>query len=134
MDLGQFLYTIKKIEIQVFSFFLMLNRTAVTYNIKYLAAAKIDAFLKRTAARDIFDASFLLQHYPDSVGKELIEKCKSKLSGTGLDQMENIIKNDEIIKNFDCEGILVNFENNIDKYLCNDNKATINARSRSRKR
>jgi hypothetical protein len=30
MDLGQFLYTIKKIEIQVFSFFLMLNRTAVT--------------------------------------------------------------------------------------------------------
>jgi len=29
MDLAQFLYTIKKIEIQVFYFFTMLNRTAV---------------------------------------------------------------------------------------------------------
>jgi len=29
MDLGQFLYTTKKIEIQVFCFFKMLDRTAV---------------------------------------------------------------------------------------------------------
>jgi predicted nucleotidyltransferase component of viral defense system len=105
-----------------------------TYNIKYLAENKIDTFLKRTAARDVFDASFLLQHYPDSIGKELIEKCKNKLSGTGLDQMENIIKNDEIIKKFDCESILVNFENNINKYLCNDNKVIINSKCHSRRR
>jgi len=88
-----------------------------TYNIKYLAAGKIDAFLKRTAARDIFDASFLLKNYPESLNKDLIVKCKSKLTSIGLDQMENIIKNDEIINNFDCDDILVNFENNINKYL-----------------
>jgi hypothetical protein len=46
----------------------------------------------------------------------------------------DIIKNDEIIKNFDCEDILVNFENNINKYLCNDNKITINSKSHSRRR
>jgi len=32
MDLGQFLYTAKKIEIQVFYFFTLLNRTAVSIN------------------------------------------------------------------------------------------------------
>jgi len=87
-----------------------------TYNINFLTANKIDAFLKRTAARDIFDASFLLQRYPESFTKELIEKCKNKMSGIGLNQMENIIKNDEILKDFDCENILVNFENNINKF------------------
>jgi len=90
-----------------------------TYNIKYLTSSKIDAFLDRTAARDIFDASYLLQNYPDSFNKEIIVKCKNKLSSIGLNQMENIIKNDEIIKNFDCENILINFENNINKYLSN---------------
>jgi len=105
-----------------------------TYNIRYLASDKIDTFLKRTAARDIFDASFLIQHYPDSLNKELIEKCKSKLTTLGLDQMENIIKNDEVIKNFDCDDILVNFENNINKYLSNANKVTFNKDNCSRKR
>jgi len=105
-----------------------------TYDIKYLAADKIDTFLKRTAARDIFDASFLIQHYPDSINKEIIEKCKNKISSIGLDQMENIIKNDEIIKNFDCEDILVNLDNNINKYLNNANKISVDTDSYSRKR
>ena len=100
-----------------------------TYNIKYLASDKIDTFLKRTAARDIFDASFLIQHYPDSINKELIEKCKNKISSIGLDQMENIIKNDEIIKNFDCEDVLVKLDNNINKYLNNANKITVDTDS-----
>jgi len=95
-----------------------------TYNIKYLAADKINTFLKRTAARDIFDASFLIQHYPDSLNRELIEKCKIKLTSIGLDQMENIIKNDEVIKNFDCDNILVNLENNINNILIKANKIT----------
>jgi len=34
IDLGQFLYTIKKIEIQVFYFFTTLDRTAVVQKIK----------------------------------------------------------------------------------------------------
>jgi predicted nucleotidyltransferase component of viral defense system len=96
-----------------------------TYNIKYLASDKINTFLKRTAARDIFDASFLIQHYSESLNKELIEKCNNKLKTIGLDQLENIIKNDEIIKNFDCDDILVNLENNINKYLSNSKKAEI---------
>jgi predicted nucleotidyltransferase component of viral defense system len=106
-----------------------------TYNINYLAAKKtkkIEAFLNRTAARDIFDVSFLLQCFPGCVNKELLEKCKSKLSSIGLDQMENILKNDETLINFDCEGILVNFENNINKYLCNYKNNMINSTSRSR--
>jgi predicted nucleotidyltransferase component of viral defense system len=105
-----------------------------TYNIKYLAANKINTFLERTAARDIFDTSFLLPSYPDSVNKDLIEKCKNKLTVIGLDQMENIIKNDEIIKNFNCEDIVINFENNINKYLRNENKATVNPNNRYIKR
>jgi predicted nucleotidyltransferase component of viral defense system len=105
-----------------------------TYNIKYLAATKINTFLERTAARDVFDASFLLSGYPDSVSKDLIEKCKNKLTVIGLDQMENIIKNDEIIKNFNCEDIVLNFENNINKYLRNENKVTVNPNNRSVRR
>jgi predicted nucleotidyltransferase component of viral defense system len=105
-----------------------------TYNINYLSVNKIDAFLKRTAARDIFDISFLLQHYPNSFNKELIEKCKNKLASIGLDQMENIIKSDEIMKHFDCDDILVKLENNINKYSNNDDKVIFNLKDRSKTR
>jgi len=39
--------------------------------------------------------------------------------------MENIIKTDEIIKNFDCENIIIKMENNIDNYLNNANDYSI---------
>lgn len=105
-----------------------------TYNINYLAVNKIDAFLKRTAARDIFDVSFLLRRYPGSVNKELIGKCKNKLDGIGLDQMENIIKNDEILKDFDCDDVLVKLEDTINQYLRNDDKVAVSSKGRLRTR
>jgi len=105
-----------------------------TYNIDYLANDKINTFLDRMAARDIFDASYLFKEYPDVIDKNLILKCKDKVNSIGIDQFEKIIKNDDILKDFDTDDILINFDKNINNlYNKNINYSnTENSRSRTR--
>jgi len=105
-----------------------------TYNIKYLSFSKINAFIERTAARDIFDTSFILQNFPESVNKDLIEKCDKKIKSFGLNHLENKFKSDEILNNFDCDTILIDLENNVKKCLSKYNSVENNANNYSRSR
>ncbi|MCL2252714.1 MAG: nucleotidyl transferase AbiEii/AbiGii toxin family protein, partial [Treponema sp.] len=100
-----------------------------TYNINYLANNKINTFLDRMAARDIFDAAYLFREYPDVIDKGLILKCKDKMNSIGIDQLEKIIKSDEILKDFDTDDILINFDKNLNN-LYNENTEITRSRSR----
>jgi len=103
-----------------------------TYNIKYLANNKINTFLDRMAARDIFDTAYLFKQYPDVINKDLIEKCKNKLNTIGIDQFEKIIKSDAILKDFDTDEILINFDKNINNLSSKKINNTNTEKSRSR--
>jgi len=84
-----------------------------TYPILILSRMKIDTFLTRTKARDVFDTAFLLQNYAKTFDEERIIKCYNKLNDLGLNYFENLINEDKIIKNYDTNSILINFENTL---------------------
>jgi hypothetical protein len=74
MDLGQFLYTIKKIEIQVFYFYTVLNRTAVIANNIIPKMKRLDALHLAIASVNELDMimSFNFKHINKLKTKTLI--------------------------------------------------------------
>ena len=93
-----------------------------TYPIPILARSKIDTFLDRMKARDIFDAAFLLKTYPGAIDDERIIKCNEKIKSLGLDYFEKELKNEPVLSKFDHEDILLNFENAIKSRVINIDK------------
>jgi predicted nucleotidyltransferase component of viral defense system len=87
------------------------------YTIDYLSLYKIDAFLDRNVARDIYDVAFLLSRYPKTISPVQLEKIQDKFKRLGLNYMEKMMKDDPIIGVHDCAGILLQFEHTLNTRL-----------------
>jgi len=97
----------------------VIKNDIITYPIIHLSRMKIDAFLKRDVARDIFDIGYLLNKYPKTFDNERIIKCYNKINRAGLDFFEKIMKEDNIIMKHDIEKIIINLDSNITKMYNN---------------
>jgi predicted nucleotidyltransferase component of viral defense system len=89
----------------------------IVYKISHLAAFKVNAFLNRTTARDVFDLAFLMEKYPDMISDTLVKSSREKFKTVGMEYYENLMKSDEIIKNADYETILLKLNENLDQRI-----------------
>jgi predicted nucleotidyltransferase component of viral defense system len=87
----------------------------IVYKISHLAAFKVNAFLNRTTARDVFDLAFLIDKYPDAISDMHIKSSCEKFKSVGMGYYENLMKSDEIIKNIDYETILLKLHENLNQ-------------------
>jgi predicted nucleotidyltransferase component of viral defense system len=85
------------------------------YKIDALAKRKLNAFLDRTAARDIYDIDFLLRKHPsvfsEEMKNEIMKKTADELSGVLHDSKEF----DYILKNVDADELALRLLENAGK-------------------
>lgn len=84
------------------------------YKIEKLAPLKIEAFLNRLAARDIFDVAFLLKRYPDSVSDDYLRKIDELVTAIGLNELETTMLSDRILEPHDCEHVALSLDESLD--------------------
>lgn len=84
-----------------------------TYTIDKLASLKIDALVGRTKARDIFDTSYLLTKYPEAITDTDLQRIDQLIDIIiGLNDLEAIMLDDDILKRFDLTDIAVRLVDN----------------------
>lgn len=83
-----------------------------TYTIDRLASLKIDALVNRTKARDIFDTSYLLAKYPEAITDADLQRIDQLIDIIGLNDLEAIMLDDDILKRFDLTDIAVRLVDN----------------------
>lgn len=83
-----------------------------TYTIDKLASLKIDALVNRTKARDIFDTSYLLTKYPEAITDTDLQRIDQLIDIIGLNDLEAIMLDDDILKRFDLTDIAVRLVDN----------------------
>ena len=83
-----------------------------TYTIDKLASLKIDALVNRTKARDIFDTSYLLAKYPEAITDTDLQRIDQLIDLIGLNDLEAIMLDDDILKHFDLTDIAVRLVDN----------------------
>jgi predicted nucleotidyltransferase component of viral defense system len=89
----------------------------IVYKISHLAAFKVNAFLNRTTARDVFDLAFLIDRYPNAISDKYIKLSGEKFKTVGMEYYENLMKSDEIIKNVDYETVLLKLNENLNQRI-----------------
>ena len=77
-----------------------------------LASLKIDALVNRTKARDIFDTSYLLAKYPEAITDTDLQRIDQLIDLIGLNDLEAIMLDDDILKRFDLTDIAVRLVDN----------------------
>lgn len=83
-----------------------------TYTIDKLASLKIDALVNRTKARDIFDTSYLLSRYPEAITDTDLQRIDQLIDLIGLNDLEAIMLDDDILNRFDLTDIAVRLVDN----------------------
>ena len=83
-----------------------------TYTIDKLASLKIDALVNRIKARDIFDTSYLLSRYPEAITDTDLQRIDQLIDVIGLNDLESIMLDDDILKRFDLTDIAVRLVDN----------------------
>lgn len=83
-----------------------------TYTIDKLALLKIDALVNRIKARDIFDTSYLLAKYPKTITDTDLQRIDQLIDVIGLNDLESIMLDDDILKRFDLTDIAVRLVDN----------------------
>ena len=83
-----------------------------TYTIDKLASLKIDALVNRTKARDIFDTSYLLAKYPEAITDADLQRIDQLIDIIGLNDLEAIMLDDDILNHFDLANIAVRLVDN----------------------
>ena len=83
-----------------------------TYTIDKLASLKIDALVNRTKARDIFDTSYLLSRYPEAITDTNLQRIDQLIDLIGLNDLEAIMLDDDILNRFDLTDIAVRLVDN----------------------
>jgi len=83
-----------------------------TYTIDKLASLKIDALVNRTKARDIFDTSYLLAKYPEAITDTDLRRIDQLIDLIGLNDLEAIMLDDDILNRFDLTDIAVRLVDN----------------------
>ena len=95
---------------------IIVNKNGIrVYDINTLSGLKIDAFINRYTARDIYDIEFLLRNYPDSIKKEQITVLREKCKSLGVDYLEKQLKEDDVFKSTDCSAIPLSIEEMLNK-------------------
>ena len=84
-----------------------------TYRLEKLASLKIDALVNRTKARDIFDTSFLLHRYPKAISDDDLTRIDQLIDLIGLNDLEAIMQDDDILNRFDLTHIAVSLVENV---------------------
>ena len=85
----------------------------VSYRLEKLASLKIDALVNRTKARDIFDTSFLLHRYPEAISDDDLTRIDQLIDLIGLNDLEAIMQDDDILNRFDLTHIAVSLVENV---------------------
>lgn len=83
-----------------------------TYRLDRLATLKIRALTNRTKARDIFDTSFLLHHYPEAISDTDLLIIDQLIANLGPDHLEAILNDDDILTSFDTSHIILSLLEN----------------------
>lgn len=84
-----------------------------TYCIDTLAGLKIDALVNRVKARYIFDTGFLLHRYPDVISDHDLLRIDQLIDSIGLDDLEDIMRHDGILRDHDLAHVAVALVDNI---------------------
>jgi predicted nucleotidyltransferase component of viral defense system len=81
------------------------------YRIENMINKKLDAFCDRCRGRDVFDVAFLVHYYGDRMGTDLLKKGHEGIKKFGLDYLEKVMKEDALVKKYDCEKIVLSMDN-----------------------
>lgn len=83
-----------------------------TYNLDRLATLKIDALVNRAKGRDIFDVAYLLAQHPESVSNHDLQRIDQVIDIIGLNDLEAIMLDDDILDYFDLTDVAVKLVDN----------------------
>lgn len=83
-----------------------------TYNLDKLTTLKIDALVNRAKGRDIFDVAYLLAQHPESVSNHDLQRIDQVIDIIGLNDLEAIMLDDDILDYFDLTDVAVKLVDN----------------------
>lgn len=89
------------------------------YKIERLAFLKIDAFLNREKARDVFDVWFLATRYADAIGDEQLKAIADAVERLGEDGLFELMDDEEILQTHDLEQIALELVETV-RRLCRE--------------
>lgn len=75
------------------------------YGLTRLASLKIDAFVHRTRARDVFDVGFLLSRHPEAVDEADVIRVREHVDVRGIDNLLEEVEDDDALAVYDATGI-----------------------------
>jgi hypothetical protein len=78
-----------------------------------LSELKIAAFCDRLRARDVFDVDFFFTHYPETVSDDGLVAVFDKIQEVGMGGLSHIMLDDEIIRDYDIDGIVLNLADRV---------------------
>lgn len=88
------------------------------YKLEKLAEQKINAFVSRETARDIYDVYFLLKHYPEAISAAMVEQLQQNIQTRGIDALLRLYEDnaaaDHVLESISAEEIVLNLE----QYVC----------------